>query len=603
MPELKHRDQVDPAHTWDLTTIYATDADWESAYTQLVTDIDTFADFKGKLGEGAKTLAHFFETSTNLDKAMYRLYVYAHLRKDQDTQNPTYQAQATKAKDLAVKFTTAKSFADPELLSIPQATIQAFMKEETSLTVYAHYFDNLWRGQAYVLSPEHEELLAKTGVLSSAPENIYSMLSDADFKFEPALDSNGTAHPLSHGSFITLLESKDRVLRKNAFDNFYAVFVAHKNAIAATHASSVKSDVFYADVRGYDSAQHMALFEDNIPTDIYSNLVNTVNANLGEFHKYIALLKKVLGLSDMGMHDVYVSLVADADNAVTWEQAREHVTKALAPLGEAYTQVVSRMFDERWIDIYENQGKRSGAYSWGAVGTNPFILMNYSDTIDDMFTLAHEIGHSMHSYYSRGTQPYIYSSYTTFLAEIASTVNEALLMDYLVNHTDDTAMQKYLLNYFIEQFRGTFFRQTMFAEFEMLTHQLAENDEPLTGEVLNNLYMGLVEKHFGPDMHLDEKIAYEWSRIPHFYRAFYVFQYATGITSAMAISKAILDGEKTGDVTAKNAYMDLLHSGSHDYSVELLKKAGVDMTTAKPIEDAIAIFSDLVDRFEKVMVG
>ena len=601
MTELKPRDQVNPADTWNLTTIYTTDTDWQTSHDEVRKDLQKFDTYKGKLGDSAKTLAELFALQDSLGQEMGKLYVYAHLSLDQDTQNNHYQGMADKARNLNQDFEAVTSFISPELLAVPQDTIKAYMSQEASLAVYAHYFDDLWRQQAHVLSPDQEELLAKAGVMSNAAQKIFTMLDNADLTFEAPLDKDGNPVPLSHGNFIGLLMGTDRTLRKNAFDNYYDSYVAHKNTIAAAYGSSVSKDVFFAQARGYDSALQAALFADNIPTDVYSNLVNAVNDGLPALHKYVGLRKKALGLSDLNMYDIFVPLIADADNKVTYAEAQGHIMKALAPLGEEYLGVVCRLFDERWVDKYENQNKRSGAYCWGSYATNPFVLMNYDDTTTEMFTLAHEIGHAIHNYYTHETQPYTYGSYTVFLAEIASTVNEALLMDYLLNTVTDTTMQKFLLNYFIDQFRVTLFRQTMFAEFEMLTHQMAENNEPLTGEVLNDLYKGLVEKQFGPEMNYDDKIAYEWSRIPHFYNAFYVFQYATGLASAMAISKAILDGEKSGDMSAKNAYLELLRSGSSDYSVELLKKAGVDMTTAKPIQDAVAIFSDLVDRFEKVL--
>ena len=598
---IKKRNEMDSNYQWNLTTLYKTDDDWEKSYNNILAKVDSISKYQGKLGDSATTLHEAFEKTTELRTETGKLYVYSGLKHHQDTQEPTYQAMSAKAETLYIKLSTATSFINSELLDIPKEKIESFFLEEESLSIYKHFFDNLWREKEHILSPDKEELLARAFELSTAPSNIFSMINNADIKFEPAKDKDGNEVTLSHGNFIRQMQNTDRVLRKNAFDNYYASFIAQKNTIAETYASSVKSDVFFSTVRGYNSALESALSDDNIPKELYKNLINTVNKNLNVFHRYMSVRKKALGLDDLNIYDIYVPLVKNADTKILFDDAKEKILKGLEPLGAEYLQVVNRAFNEKWIDVYENENKRAGAYSWGTYGTNPFILMNYTDTVNDMFTLAHELGHSMHSHYSKSEQPYIYSDYTIFVAEIASTVNEALLMDYLLNTITDKTMQKYLINYFIEMIRGSFFRQTMFAEFEMLTHEMIENNEPLTSDVLNKTYFELVKKYFGPEVELDEKIQYEWSRVPHFYNAFYVFQYSTGIASAMAISKAILDGYKTGDTSARDAYIEMLKSGSNDYSIELLKKAGVDMTTAKPIEDTAAVFSDLLDKFEKAL--
>ena len=596
MSELKHRNEIVPEFKWNLATIFASDEAWQNSFDELTASLNQIEAYKGRLGESAESLLDGLTLLYELQVDTYRLFLYARLKKDEDTANSFYQGMADSVASLNTKFQAAISFIEPEIIALGQEKISAFMDTNDDLKIYKHFFDNMLRLKNHILSMDNEEILAKAGEIGDASQSIFTMLNNADMVFPNALDSNGLEHGVNHASYSALMEKTDRTLRKNVQGNFIDAYIAQKNTIATAYSFSVKNDLFTAGVRKYDSALDAALSTYNIPKAIYKNLINTVGDNLHIFHRYLDIRKKCLKYDELHMWDMTVPMVENANTHMSWEDAKTIVTDGLAVLGEEYQNLLRKGFSEGWVDVYGNKGKRSGAYSWSTFGfMHPYVLMNYDDTIDDAFTLAHEMGHALHYHYTHATQPVMYSSYSMFLAEVASTVNEALLMNHLLNTTTDKTQYNYLLNYFIQQFVGTFFRQTMLAEFEMLTHEMAEQGKPLTSDTLNKLYRSLLEKHNGTGVVIDEKAGYHWSRIPHFYRTFYVYQYATGFAASMALSKKIRDE----GAPAVERYLDLLKSGCKDYSTNLLKNAGVDMTSPEPIKDALKIFEDLLDRFEE----
>jgi len=596
MSKLKTREQVAQEFKWNLATAFASDAAWEAGFHSLSASLGSIKVYEGTLGESSNNLISCLETVIELEGNCRRLYVYAHLKKDEDVTNPIYQGMADRVASLVAKCDAATSFLRPEIIAIGQDRVNAFVMQDTRLEVYSHLFDDLFRTQKHTLSPDNERLLAKAYEVGQAASSIFGMIKNADMAFPNATDGNGIEHEVTHGRYGLLMENADRTLRKNVFDTIANTYIAQKNTIAESYNFSVKNDMFMAEARNFGSSLEASLSGYNIPTEIYKNLISTVGDSIHLYHRYLDLRKKCLKYDELYMWDMNVPLMENADTHMSWEDAKTTVVAGLGLLGSDYQALVKNGFDEGWVDVYENKGKRSGAYSWGAYGfPHPYVLMNYDDTIDDMFTLAHEMGHALHTHYTHTNQPFIYGHYSFFLAEVASTVNEALLMDYLLNNTTDKTKYNYLLNYFLRQFVGTFFYQTMLAEFELLTHEMAENGEALNAESLCNLYRKLCEKHYGSGVIIDDKAGYIWSRIPHFYRAFYVYQYATGFTAAMALSKKIREeGEP-----ALEKYLSLLKSGAKDYPINLLKEAGVDMTSPAPIKDALAIFEDLLDRFEK----
>ena len=596
MSELKTRDQMPNEFKWNLTSIYKSDEEWQKSFDALSSSYQDIRKYEGKLAESSENLANCLLAREDLMVEAYKLYVYANLKKDEDTANSVYQGMADRVSGLVVKCSSAISFIDPETIAIGQDKVNAFINENEKLKIFKHQADDLFRLQKHVLSADKEELMAKASEIGGAASNIFGMINNADMVFAKAKDEKGELHEVTLGRMGSLMENTDRTLRKNVFNCGIDPYIAQKNTIAEAYNFSVKNDLFVASVRNHESALDAALSNDNIPKEIYKNLINTVNDNLHLYHRYMELRKKCLKYDELCTWDMAVPIVENADTFMNWEDAKTNVIEGLAALGKDYQELVKKGFNEGWVDVYENKGKRSGAYSWGTYGApHPFVLMNYDDTIGDMFTLAHEMGHALHSYYTKENQPSVYGSYTIFLAEIASTVNEALLMDHLLGKTTDKTKYNYLLNYFMQQFVGTFFRQTMFAEFEMITHEMAEQGKPLNSESLNAVYFDLAKKYFGPGVVIDEKVAFVWSRVPHFYCAFYVYQYATGFASAIAFSKKI----REEGAPAVEKYLNLLKSGSKDYSINLLKEAGLDMTSPEPIKDALSVFEDLLDRFEK----
>ncbi|MCL2874120.1 MAG: oligoendopeptidase F [Defluviitaleaceae bacterium] len=587
----KKRNEIDEQYKWSLTNLFETDEKWSDEYERLTVEIPKIYDFKGSLGN-VDNLLKCLETTNGIEESMGRVYVYANMKLHEDGGNSKYQGFADKAESLVVRVSEATSFVEPEILDMDESFLRDLLDNDDRFVIYHHLFDNLLRMRAHVLSTEVEAILASAGDMSEAMDNVYSMLCDADMKFGIVKDENGNDVELTHGRFLSLMESPDRDVRRNAHNAMYEQYNRHKNSISTMYSHSVKKDLFYAKARRHPSCVDHSLFERNIPKEVVNNLIKTVHEYLPHLHKYLKIRREALGLSDLQPYDLYVPFVNDVNSTVEYSKAKETITTALAPLGGEYINILKDAYDRGWIDVYENAGKHSGAYSWGAFGCHPFVLMNYDNTINDMFTLAHEMGHALHSYYAWETQPYIYSGYSIFTAEVASTVNETLLIDHLMKNAVDENQKKYLTNHFIEGFRGTVFRQTMFAEFEMKTHELVENGEALTVDLLCEIYAELLKKYYGSEVVINDNIMMEWARIPHFYNPFYVFQYATGYSAAIALSQKILE---KGEPAVKD-YIDFLKSGGSGYSIDLLKKGGVDMSTPEPIRAALDVFKGLVDQ-------
>ena len=585
-----------PAHlTWDLSTVYANEADWEADLARAATYPDKLAAFKGRLRRSGKTLLAYFRLSEECSQLVGKLYLYAHLRADEDTTDSKYQAMSTRCSKLGSKIGDATSWSTPELLSIKPERLARFIATTPGLELYKHDFEELDRERAHVRSAEVEQLLSLTGEISGGASSVFGALNNADLKLPKIIGEDGELVQLTKGNFGTFLDSKNREVRKAAYEGMMNTFKDLRNTLAATYSAQVNMDIFRTRSRNYPSCLEKALSGINVPTSVYDTLISTVHDNLPLLNRYLELRKRILGVDTLEWYDLYVPLVDGVDDNITFEDAQETVLAALAPLGEAYVAKLREGFSSRWVDVVENKGKRSGAYSSGTWGTNPFILLNWQGKIDSMFTLAHEAGHSMHSFYSKSTQPYTYSGYTLFVAEVASTTNEALLAHYLLERTSDPLMRLYIINQQLEGIRGTLVRQTMFAEFERDAHALAEAGTPLTPDVLGEIHKGLNEKYYGAVVRIDDLLANEWSRIPHFYRSFYVYQYATGISSATALARGIL----TEGAPAVERYLTFLKSGSSDYSINLLRAAGVDLSTPAPIQAAFDTFAEYLTLFEK----
>ena len=590
------RADADPKYTWALEDIYPSDEAWDAAYAEAQNFSRQISAYRGRLGSSARTLLEFLQLGETISVAFDSLYGYAQRRSDEDTAVSKYQGMSSKAISLMVAVDAAGSFETPELLAIPDEKLDQFYQELPELTVYRTYLDNLRRKRAHILSDAEEKLLASAGEISQSPDTIYSMFADADLKFPPAVDSAGNEHELTHGSYIPLMHSTDRVLRKSAFQSLYSMYGKFRNTAAAILTAQVKQLKFHADARRYPSTLHMSLDSSNVPTEVYTNLIQAVHDNMQPMYRYVALRKKLLGVDELHMYDLYTPIVADADEKIPYEQAKETVLRALAPMGEDYLNILREGFDNRWIDDYENVGKCSGAYSAG-LRVHPYVLLNYADTLDSMFTLAHEMGHAIHSYLSNKNQPVIYSDYVIFVAEVASTCNEALLMQYLLNNTTDPRKRAYLINYFLEQFRTTLYRQTMFAEFELEINRRNEAGESLTAEVYNQIYHDLNVRYFGDGIVIDPEIDLEWARIPHFYYDYYVYQYATGYAAAIALSRRIL---REGEPAVRD-YLEFLSGGCSKDPISLLRGAGVDMATTQPITEALRLFDELIDEMEQLL--
>ncbi|CRZ33773.1 oligopeptidase F [Herbinix hemicellulosilytica] len=596
---LPKRSEVEKQYTWAIEDLFATDELWEEEYNQIKELLPKAESYKGKLAESAKNLLEFLKLSEELGILMDRVYVYANQKYHEDTANSVYQDLADKAGLLLVQYESALSFATPEILTISEETLQKYMQEEEGLRLYDFYLKNILRRKPHILSAEMEALLADAGDMASGPDNIYSKFNNADLKFPEIKDEDGNLVRITHGRYIRLMESNDRRVRQDAFKAVYETYGNFKNTLAATFSSNIKQELFFTKARKYGSNLEKALDETNVPVSVYTNLIEAVHDNLDLMHRYISLRKKILGLDELHMYDIYAPLIKEIHMDIPFEEAKKIVAEGLKPLGEDYQKVLQEGFNNRWIDVYENENKRSGAYSWGAYGTHPYVLLNYNGSLDNVFTLAHEMGHAIHSYYSDKTQPFIYAGYKIFVAEVASTCNEALLINHMLKTTDDKMMKAYLINHFLDTFRGTLYRQTMFAEFEMITHKMVQEGQSLTAETLCKIYHELNEKYYGKDIVIDPEIDMEWARIPHFYEAFYVYQYATGFSAAIAISRRILQEGKP----AVDDYIRFLSSGGSNYPIELLKIAGVDMSTKDPVNQALKLFGELLDQLEELMLN
>jgi oligoendopeptidase F len=596
--KLPARNEISPEDTWRLEDIFPSDDEWNKEYSEVQKLIPDAGKYQGRLGESAETLYAALQFQDHLLSRLGKLYTYAHMRYDQDTTNSFYQGMDDRIKNLYSEAASALAYIVPELLAEDEEKIAGFLKDKTELQLYKHSLEEINLQRPHVLSAEQESLLAQASEVLGASSNTFGMLNNADLEFPSIKDENGEEVEITHGRFIRFLESDEQRVRHDAFKAVYETYGKFRNTFASTLSGNVKKDNFNAKIRNYDSARHAALSADNIPESVYENLVNTINDNLHLLHRYVKLRKKVLGVKELHMYDLYTPLVKEVKMEIPYNEAKDLILKGLKPLGEDYLNILKEGFENRWVDVHENKGKRSGAYSSGTYGTNPYILMNWQDNVNNLFTLAHEFGHSVHSYYTRKYQPYPYGNYSIFVAEVASTCNEALLNDYLLKTIDDDKKRLYLLNHYLEGFRGTVFRQTMFAEFEHLIHQKAQNNEALTADSLTKEYYELNKKYFGDeDIVIDEEIGLEWSRIPHFYYNYYVYQYATGFSAATALSKQILqEGQPAVD-----RYIEFLKSGSSDYPIEVLKKAGVDMTSSKPIEDACKVFEEKLNEMENLL--
>ncbi|MCZ0703911.1 oligoendopeptidase F [Natronobacillus azotifigens] len=595
--KLQTRDQVSEEKTWRLEDIFASDEAWEKERLEVEVALKEFSEFQGKLAESAETLYNLLVFQDQISERVGKLYTYAHMRYDQDTTNSFYQALNAKAQSLYTKTSSAMSFIVPEILQMNEGKLESFMKEKPELVEYRQSLEEITRQREHVLSEREEALLAEVSEVTSSSAQTFSMLNNADLTFPSVKDDDGKEVELTHGRFINFLESENQQVRRDAFMTMYGTYKKYINTFAATLTGQVKKDNFNAKVRNYDSARQAALDNNNIPEQVYDNLVEAVNDRLDLLHRYVALRKRILKVDELHMYDMYTPLIKDVNMKYTYEEAQEHLLHGLKPLGEEYVNRLKEGFDNRWVDVEENKGKRSGAYSSGAYGTNPYILMNWQNNLNNVFTLAHEFGHSLHSYYTRESQPFRYGNYSIFVAEVASTCNEALLNEYLVEKTTDPKEKLYLLNHFLEGFRGTVFRQTMFAEFEHIIHQLAQSGEALTPEKLSEEYYALNDKYFGDEIEKDEEIGLEWARIPHFYYNYYVYQYATGYSAAQSLAAQILDeGE-----SAVERYFGFLKAGSSDYPIEVLKRAGVDMTSKTPILQALDVFEEKLTEMEGLL--
>ena len=590
------RNEIPEQYKWKIEDLYADNDAWEADFTKLQQGMEDIKKYEGTLAKSAENLLSLMKKSDELNQLAENVYVYANQRLHEDTSNAYYQGLSGRAQMLLVQMSECSSFVEPEILSIPENVLEEMLKEE-GLQVYKTYFGRLLRKKEHILSKEMEELLAGVDEVAEGAKDTFMMFNNADIKFPTITGEDGEPVEITHGKYIKLLESQNREVRKAAFEGLYESYGKFKNTLAAVYRSNVKQAGFFAKARKYKSSLEASLSGSAIPVEVYDSLIESVHAHLPALHQYVRVRKEKLGVDELHMYDLYVPMVGEADKKIPYEEAKEIVLNGLAPLGEDYVALLKKGFSEGWIDVYENEGKRSGAYSWGAYGTHPYVLLNYQDTLNNVFTLAHEMGHALHSYHSDEAQEYIYAGYKIFVAEVASTCNEALLIRYLLDHSKDDKEKAYLLNYFLEQFRGTLFRQTMFAEFEKIAHGKSEAGEPLTAEVLCDIYYELNKKYFGEGVVVDEAIALEWSRIPHFYTPFYVYQYSTGFSAAIAISSKILKGEP--GIVEK--YKKFLSGGSSLDCIDLLKICDVDMTTKEPVEEALKVFENTLKEFSKII--
>lgn len=591
---VKKREEINDLDKWGINEIYPTDEAWEKEFKELQQEAPKLKEFEGKLGDGA-TLIKYLEDNEKISRKAETIYIYAHLRSDEDTSNSKYQAMMNKIDAYMAEYATYTAYVVPELLDLPDGTLEKQMKELDGLRPYIFLLENILKEKPHVLSKKEEELLAAASDCLDAASSIHNIMTNADLKFDDIKDEDGEKVELTEGNYSSFIKSKNREVRKAAFKTLYKEYMKFENTFATTLSSSIKVFNFNAKTRNYKSALEASLKPNDIPTEVYTNAVKTIDNNLKSLHRYISLKKKLLGLDEMHMYDLYVPVIEVPKDHIEFNRAVEMAVEGLNPLGEEYLDIFQEGINDGWIDKYINKGKRGGAYSWGGYDTKPYVLLNYNYELNDVSTLVHEMGHSIHSYYSRKEQSYYYAGYTLFCAEVASTTNEALLIHHLINKESDKMKKLYLINQELEQIRTTVFRQLMFAEFELYTHEAFEQGTPLTADDYNAKWHELNVKYFGPDMIVDEEIDREWARIPHFYNDFYVYQYATGYAAASAFAKSILDKEPN----AVEKYTGFLKSGGSDYPIEILKKAGVDMTTSQPLEATIDRFNELLDMLEQ----
>ena len=594
--KLPKRSEVDVELTWKLEDIFSSESEWEKALSEAMSLADEIAGFTGRVGESADSLYKVLETYEKCCLKIHLVYGYAFKMRDVDTTSTYAQTLYSKVMSADVEVSEKIAFMEPEIIAVDKETMNQFYTEKPELNKYKIYITEVRRGKEHSLSPELEKFLAGANELADLPYEVFATLDNADLKFPEITNEKGEKVQISNGRFVPLEESKDRRVRKEVFEKYYETYGNFKNTSASLYAGQVKQLMFYARARKYSSTLEAAVDGNNVSPEVYKNLVEAVNDNLDKMHRYVKLRKKLLELDELHMYDIYVPIVKDYDAKYTIEEAKELVLKAVEPLGTNYVNLIKKAFAERWIDVVENEGKRNGAYSSGVYGVHPFVLLNFNGTLDNVFTLAHEMGHAMHSYFSNEAQNYLDSRYKIFVAEVASTTNEVLLMEYMLKNAKDNKERAYLLNHYMDSFKGTVFRQTMFAEFEKTSNEMAEAGEPLTHENLTELYLNLNKKYYGEAMISDDLIGYEWMRIPHFYYNFYVYQYATGFSAAVAIANRVL---KEGE-TAVNDYMKFLQSGCTKDPVSLLRIAGVDMATKEPINSALQVFERVIEEMEEL---
>ncbi len=595
--EVPTRESIAPEYKWRLEDIYASTADWEHDVEKIRALVKQFVGYAGHLGESAAKLLAAIRVMDELNEIFGRVYVYAHMRLDEDNADPARQELDQRAVQLSTEVYSQMAFFEPELLSIPEETINSFIKEDPGFADYDFYLKEVLRQRPHVLSIAEEQLLASASEVLHAPRNIFSMLNDADLRFPKVKDDEGREVELTHARYGALRQSRNRDVRRGAFEGLYTAYESHKNMLAATYSTNVKRDVFMAKTRHYKNSREMYMFGDNVPESVYDSLIEAVHASLPAMTRYMELRKRVLGLDDLHLYDLDVPIVGEVNIKIPYPEAVDTVLAAIRPLGEEYVSIAKEGLQSGWVDVYETRGKTSGAYSWGSYGTHPYILLNHQDTFDNMFTLAHELGHAMHTHYSHAGQPHIYADYTIFVAEVASTLNENLLMHHLTSTTDDKNMLAYVANHHLDTIRGTLIVQTLFAEFEKLAHQHVEEGNPLTLEWMTDICLKLNETYYGSVCAVDKQLGLLWSRIPHFYTPFYVYKYATGISAATALSERIL---KLGQPAADD-YIGFLKSGGSNHPIELLRKAGVDMESPEPVKATLALFERLVTELESLI--
>ncbi|MDQ3929908.1 MAG: oligoendopeptidase F [Chloroflexota bacterium] len=590
------RSEIADEHKWDLEAIYNQDATWEEDFNSLMPLVERLSSYRGRLGESAETLLEALQLRDELNQVLERVIVYAKMRRDEDNANAHYQALSDRAFALLSRVQEGLAFISPELLSVGQEKINGFMQELETLKLHEHEMDDLFREKEHLLSEREEALLAGVGEIANGPETTFDMLTTTDMIYGTIQDEEDSEVELSHGRYIRYIMSSDRRVRRDAFLTYHKAYAQNRNTIASTYATQVKADIFFSRARKYSSSLEMALSKDNIPLGVYTGLIDAVHENLPLIQRYLELRKRVLQLDEMHMWDLHVPMLPEINEQIPYDRGTQMVSDSLAPLGAEYNAAVREGFTSRWSDVFESVNKTSGAYSWGTYGVHPFILLNYQDTLRDVFTVAHEMGHAIHSFFSNKNQPYLYAGYTLFVAEVASTLNEELLIHHLLNSSDDRNVKLAVVNYSLEQFRTTLYRQTMFAEFEKIAHERAEAGEALTADMLSEVHYDL-NKQYYPGVNVDREIEIEWARIPHFYRSFYVYKYSTGMSAAVALSQQIINEGQP----AVDRYLHFLSSGGSDYSINLLREAGVDMASREPVRQALQMFGKRLDQMEALL--